>query len=234
VHNLLSVKKHNQNYGVDSTNIYELSRIYLPKGDDKLPDEKEILCILCEEGFLALKGVIETIFSHLNITHRLESAHFDFGLFSPDKSTELKLGDSVMGFIGELSREVINDYDFRSKPCVAELDFNILIDKTNLDGSYRKISSYPIVTRDLAVVADEKVTWAGIQGCIESLKIDYLGDVEFFDVYRGKQVEKGKKSIAFKLIFRAEDRTLKSEEVDVLQEKILASLNSSLGVKLRA
>ena len=82
VHNLLSVKKHNQNYGVDSTNIYELSRIYLPKGDDKLPDEKEILCILCEEGFLALKGVIETILSHLNITHRLESAHFDFGLFS--------------------------------------------------------------------------------------------------------------------------------------------------------
>ena len=131
-----------------------------------------------------------------------------------DKSTELKLGDSVLGFIGELSREVINDYDFRSKPCVAELDFNILIDKTNLDGSYCKISSFPIVTRDLAVVADEKVTWADIKGCIESLKIDYLGDIEFFDVYRGKQVEKGKKSIAFKLIFRAEDKTLKSEEVD--------------------
>ncbi|MCP4264662.1 MAG: phenylalanine--tRNA ligase subunit beta [Candidatus Brocadiaceae bacterium] len=234
VHNLLSVKKHNQNYGVDSTNIYELSRIYLPKGDDKLPDEKEIFCILCEEGFLALKGVIETIISHLNITHRLESVHFDFGLFSSDKSTELKLGDSVMGFIGELSREVINNYDFRSKPCVAELDFNILIDKTNLDSSYRKISSYPIVTRDLAVVADEKVTWADIHGCIESLKIDYLGDVEFFDVYRGKQVEKGKKSIAFKLIFRAEDKTLKSEEVDALQEEILASLNNSLGAKLRA
>ena len=234
VHNLLRVKKHNQNYGVDSTNIYELSRIYLPKGDDQLPDEKEILCILCEEGYLALKGVIETIHSHLNITHRLESTHFDFGLFSSGKSTELKLGDSVLGFIGELSREVINDYDFRSKPCVVELDFNILIDKTNLDGSYRRISSFPIVKRDLAVVTDEKVTWADIKGCIESLKINYLGDIEFFDVYRGKQVEKGKKSIAFKLIFRAEDKTLKSEEVDALQEKILANLSNSLGVKLRA
>ncbi|MHC4269337.1 MAG: phenylalanine--tRNA ligase subunit beta [Planctomycetota bacterium] len=233
-HNLLRVKKHNQNYGVDSTNIYELSRIYLPKGDDQLPDEKEILCILGEEGFMALKGVIETILSNLNITHRLESTLFDFGLFSSDKSAELKLGDSVLGFIGELSKEVINDYDFRGKPCVAELDFNILIEKTNIENSYRKIPSFPIVTRDLAVITDEKVTWVDIKGCIESLKIDYLGDIEFFDVYRGKQVEKGKKSIAFKLVFRAEDKTLKSEEVDSLQEKILTNLTNFLGVKLRA
>jgi phenylalanyl-tRNA synthetase beta chain len=116
---------------------------------------------------------------------------------------------------------------------VAELDFNILIDKANLDGSYRRISSFPIVKRDLAVVTDEKVTWANIRGCIESLKIDYLGDIEFFDVYRGKQIEKGKKSIAFKLIFRAEDRTLKSEDIDALQEKILANLSNSLGATLR-
>ncbi len=238
VHNLLRVKKHNQNYGVDSTNIYELSRIYLPKEYDQLPNEKEILCILSEtqekECFLALKGVIETILNHLNIKDRLDSTHFNFGLFSSDKSTELKLGNSVLGFIGELSGEVINDYGFRSKPCVAELDFDILIDKASLDSSYHKISPFPIVARDLAVVADEKVTWSDIKGCIESLKIDYLGDIEFFDVYRGKQVEKGKKSVAFKLVFRAEDKTLKSEEVDELQEKILTNLNNTLGVKLRA
>jgi phenylalanyl-tRNA synthetase beta chain len=87
--------------------------------------------------------------------------------------------------------------------------------------------------RDLAIVNDEKVTWSDINKCIESLNIDYLDNIEFFDIYRGKQVEKGKKSIAFRLIFRADDRTLKSEEVDALQEKILDSLNNTLGVKLR-
>jgi len=178
--------------------------------------------------------VIETILSHLNITDSLESTHFDFGLFSSGKSAELRLGDSVLGFIGELSREVISDYDFRSKPCVAELDFNILIDKTNLESSYRKIPSFPIVTRDIAVVTDEDVTWADIKRCIDSLQIDYVDDIEFFDVYRGKQIEKGRKSVAFRIIFRADDKTLKNEEVDVLQEKILVNLNNSLGVNLRA
>ena len=234
VHNLLRVKKHNQNYGVEKTDIYELSKVYLPKKDDQLPEEKECLCILGEEGYLALKGVIETILSHLNIADSLECVHFDFGLFSSEKSAELRLGDSVLGFIGELSREVISDYDFRSKPCIAELDFNVLIDKTSLEGSYRKVPSFPIVSRDFAVVSDEKVAWAEIKGCIDSLNIDYVDDIEFFDVYRGKQIEKGRKSIAFRIIFRADDKTLKSEEVDILQEKILASLNSSLGVNLRA
>ena len=234
VHNLLRVKKHNQNYGVEKTDIYELSKVYLPKKDDQLPEEKECLCILGEEGYLALKGVIETILSHLNIADSLECVHFDFGLFSSEKSAELRLGDSVLGFIGELSREVISDYDFRSKPCIAELDFNVLIDKTSLEGSYRKVPSFPIVSRDFAVVSDEKVAWAEIKGCIDSLNIDYVDDIEFFDVYRGKQIEKGRKSIAFRVIFRANNKTLKSEEVDVLQEKILDNLNNSLGVSLRA
>ena len=234
VHNLLRVKKHNQNYGVEKTDIYELSKVYLPKEDDQLPEEKECLCILGEDGYLALKGVIETILSHLNIADSLECAHFDFGLFSSEKSAELRLGDSVLGFIGELSREVISDYDFRSKPCIAELDFNVLIDKTSLEGSYRKVPSFPIVSRDFAVVSDEKVAWAEIKGCIDSLNIDYVDDIEFFDVYRGKQIEKGRKSIAFRVIFRADNKTLKSEEVDVLQEKILTSLSNSLGVSLRA
>lgn len=234
VNNLLKVKKHNQNYGVERTNIYELSRIYLPQGEDQLPEEKEILCILGEEGFPDLKGVIESVLSKLNITQRLKCKHFKFDLFNSRISAELKLEDSVLGFIGELSREVINDYDFKSKPCVAELDFSILTDKTNLDCSYHKIPSFPTVMRDLAVVTDEKVTWEDIIECIESLKVDYLDGIKFFDVYRGKQVEKGKKSIAFKLIFRAEDKTLKSEEVDALQEKILAKLDDILGVKLRS
>jgi phenylalanyl-tRNA synthetase beta chain len=164
---------------------------------------------------------------------KLETNRCDFGLFNPEESAELKLGGKLLGYIGELSREVINDYDFRTKPCVAELDFDILIENTNLESSYHKIPSFPVVTRDLAVVSDETVTWAEIKGCIESLNIDYVDGIEFFDVYRGKQIEKGKKSIAFRLIFRADDRTLKSEEVDKLQEKIVENLSNAFGIRLR-
>lgn len=117
---------------------------------------------------------------------------------------------------------------------MAELDFNILVDNANLEGSYRKIPMFPMVTRDMAIVSDEEVIWADIKGCIESLKIDCIDGIEFFDVYRGRQIEKGKKSIAFRLIFRADDRTLRSDEVDALQEKILENLSNAFGVKLRA
>ncbi|MFQ5712548.1 MAG: phenylalanine--tRNA ligase subunit beta [Candidatus Scalinduaceae bacterium] len=232
IHNLLKVKKHNQNYGIEKTQIYELSKVYLPL-KDKMPKEKECLCILGEEGFLSLKGVVEAIHKHLNIAHVLESTPYRSDLFSPEKSAELKLDGKVLGYIGELSSNTTKGYDFRSTPCITELNFNMLVDMANLESSFQKIPSFPTMTRDLAIVSDEKIAWADIKRCIESLKIDYVDGIEFFDVYRGKQVEKGKKSIAFRLIFRADDRTLKSEEVDALQEKILENLNNTLGVKLR-
>ena len=233
IHNLLKVKKYNQNYGIEKTQIYEISKVYLPKKDDIMPEEKECLCILGEEGFLSLKGTVEAILSHINIKQNLESIPYRFDLFSPEKSSELKLGSKTLGYIGELGSEIVENYDFRSTPCVAELDLNILINSANLESSYQKIPSFPTMTRDLAIVSDEKITWADINRCIESLKMDHLDNIEFFDVYRGKQIEKGKKSIAFRLIFRANDRTLKSEEVDVLQKNILENLKNTLGINLR-
>jgi phenylalanyl-tRNA synthetase beta chain len=233
IHNLLRVKKHNQNYGMEKIQIYELSKVYLPSKNDNMPEEKECLCILGEDGFLSLKGIIEAILSHLNVAHRLEITPYRSDLFSPEKSAELKLEGNILGYIGELSSDAIKYHDFRSTPCITELNFNLLVDMANLESSFQKIPLFPTMERDLAIVSDEKVTWSDINKCIESLNIDYLDNIEFFDVYRGKQVEKGKKSIAFRLIFRADDRTLKSEEVDALQEKILGNLKNTLGVRLR-
>jgi phenylalanyl-tRNA synthetase beta chain len=78
------------------------------------------------------------------------------------------------------------------------------------------------------------MTWAEIKGAILSLKMDYLEEIEFFDLYRSKQIGQGKKSIAFRLIFRTNDRTLRNDEVDVCQEEILKTLENSLNLKLRS
>jgi phenylalanyl-tRNA synthetase beta chain len=238
INNLLRVKKHNQNYGIEKTQIYELSKVYLPipKGttaNDKMPEEKECLCILGEEGFLSLKGVVEAILSRLNIAHKLECTPYRFDLFSPEKSAELKLGGKVLGYIGELSSGAIKYHDFRSTPCITEVNFNLLVDMANLESTYQRIPSFPSIIRDLAVVSDEKTTWSEIRGCVESLKLDYVKNVEFFDEYRSKNIGKGKKSVAFRLIFSADDRTLKSEEVDALQERILENLKNTLDINLR-
>ncbi len=232
--NLVKVKQHNQNHGTETTPIYELSKIYLGKKNGELPDEKECLTILGEEGYLPLKGVIETILHQLNINQTLESHPFQSGLFHPERSAQLKLGGDLLGYIGEVSREMIQHYDLRSTPCITELDFTLLVDRTTLENSYHKTSAFPTIVRDLAVIADEGVTWAEIRGTINSLKMDHLKEVEFFDMYRGKQIGQGKKSIAFRLIFRANDRTLRNDEVDVCQEEILKTLKNSLNLRLRS
>ncbi|MDR4504597.1 MAG: phenylalanine--tRNA ligase subunit beta [Candidatus Scalindua sp.] len=232
--NLLKVKKHNQNHGTEITRMYELSKIYLRKDNGELPDEKECLCILGEEGYFPLKGMIETILHRLNINHVLDSLPVQSDLFNPEKSAQLKLGEKIFGYIGELNREIIHHYDFRSTPCITELDFELLVNMATLENSYHKAPSFPTIARDLAVIADEVITWAEIKGCILSLKMDYLEGIEFFDMYRGKQIGPGKKSIAFRLIFRADNRTLRNEEVDVCQEKLLKTLENSLNLRLRS
>jgi phenylalanyl-tRNA synthetase beta chain len=231
--NLLKVKKHNQNYGTEKTPIYELSKIYLGNDNGEPPDERECLSILGEEGFLPLKGMIETILKQLNIDHMLDPYPFRSELFNPEKSAKLQLGGKVFGYIGELSRELMHNYDFKSTPCIAELDFELLVNMSTLEHSYHKTSSFPTIVRDLAVIANEVITWAEIERSINSLKMDYLEGIEFFDLYRSKQIGQGKKSIAFRLIFRANDRTLRNDEVDVCQEKILKTLEHSLNLKLR-
>lgn len=240
--NLLKVKKHNQNYGTDITQLYELSRIFLPSGNGEMPEEKECLCILRDkkdgghndDTFRSLKGAIESILKHLRINHTLEISPCESDLFNPGKSATLKLKNKVFGYIGELSKGAAKGYDFKTTPCITELDFNLLVTMSNLKNTFQKLPSFPTMARDLAIVSNENVTWTDIKGCIESQKTDYLNDIEFFDIYRGKQIEKGKKSTAFKLIFQAADRTLKSEEVDVLQEGILKNLNDKLGAVLRS
>lgn len=232
--NLLKVKKHNQNHGTEKTSIYELSKIYLGKENGAPPDERVCLSILCEDGFLPLKGVIEVILHRLNINLMLAPHPFQSDLFNPGKSAKLQLGGKIFGYVGEVSGELMHNYDFRSTPCIAELDFELLVNMATLENSYHKTSSFPTIVRDLAVIADEAITWAEIKGSIDTLKMDYLEEIEFFDLYRSKQIGQGKKSIAFRLIFRANDRTLRNDEVDVCQDEILKTLENSLNIRLRS
>ncbi|MDO8092692.1 MAG: phenylalanine--tRNA ligase subunit beta, partial [Candidatus Brocadiales bacterium] len=232
--NLLNVRKYNQDHGVERTQIFELSKIYLPKDSEKLPEEKTVLSILSEDGFLALKGVIESIFEVLGITdsYRWVSHRLDF--FNEKKSAKILLNDSVLGFIGEIcTSHGLRVTSHGSTPALAELDFDMLLSKAGEARVFTRLPSFPVITRDIAIVVDEKKTWESIKDCVKSAGINFLETIEFFDIYKGKQVEPGKKSIAFSLRFRAPNRTLKSEEADTFQQTIIQKLNEKLGAVLR-
>ncbi|MEK7853220.1 MAG: phenylalanine--tRNA ligase subunit beta, partial [Planctomycetota bacterium] len=110
---------------------------------------------------------------------------------------------------------------------------DLLVEKAVFAKSYQALPQHPPVFRDLAIIVDEEVAWASIEKAIAGTKSPFLKNINFFDVYRGKQIPAGKKSIAFNLCFQAQDRTLKNEEVDIAQTAIIDVLYKTLNAELR-
>jgi len=178
---------------------------------------------------LDLKGIVESLIMSLGITSKCEWMTFAGSiLFKADKSAKIQLGNNILGYIGEAK-----ELEFKTPPCMVELDLDLLVKMSNFSKYFQTLSQYPPVLRDLAIIVDEEVTWVSIEKCIAAANISFMMAVKFFDIYRGKQIPSGKKSIAFNLCFQAPDRTLRNDEVDVAQQAILDALYRIIGAELR-
>ncbi|GAN31675.1 MAG: phenylalanine--tRNA ligase subunit beta [Candidatus Brocadia sp. AMX2] len=227
---LIKTKRYNMNHGTEQIKIFEIAKVYL--AGDKLPDEKTCLSILADVDFFALKGIVESLLLNLGIVSgsewRGDIGVIGLKLFKNEKSAKISLGEEPLGFLGEAK-----ELGSKISSCMVELDMDLLVEKTNFTKKYRPLSQYPPVFRDLAIIVNETHTWDYIEKCIRNTPVNCLREINFFDVYRGKQVPAGKKSVAFNLCFQDHDRTLTSEEVDNAQQIILASLHKTLGADLR-
>src|SRR3989338_2487219 len=139
----------------------------------------------------------------------------------------------LLGVLGEIKKEIVAEFDLNSAPILAEIDFDAVVERADLTTAFRKLPLYPSAVRDMAVVVDEQVSWADIEKCIAESGLQYLESVEVFDLYRGKQIPSGKKSLAFRLYFRAPDRTLRGEEANEMHKLVEERLGSALGAVLR-
>jgi len=224
---LIRAKIYNMNHGVEQVRIFEIAKVYL--AGEKLPEEKTCLSILADMDYLTLKGIVESLLVSLGITSKCEWVTLIGSImFKADKSAKIQLGNNILGYMGEAK-----ELEFKTSSCMVELDLDLLVKMSNFSKKYQILSQYPPVLRDLAIIVDEEVTWASIEKCIAAANISFMTAINFFDIYRGKQIPSGKKSIAFNLCFQSSDRTLKSEEVDVAQQMILDSLYKTLGAELR-
>ncbi|MDI6760197.1 MAG: phenylalanine--tRNA ligase subunit beta [Candidatus Brocadiaceae bacterium] len=242
--NLLRAKRHNQDYGTPRVRLYELSKVYLPEEEQKLPVEKTCLGLLYEEDltvvegyakdpFYALRGLLEGLLSALGAKGDICWEGLANPFFTREKSCKASLGGEPLAILGEVSKEIVKTYDLRSTPCLAEIDFDLLVEKADMTSTFQRLPLYPPIDRDIAIVVDEGVTWAEIESCVRGAGAKFLEKVEFFDLYRGKQVPPGKKSVAFRIHFRAPDRTLTGEEVDRAREVIISELTRRLGATVR-
>ena len=226
---LINIKIYNMHHGVEKVKIFEIAKVYL--ADDRLPREKTCLGIVADVDFYTLKGIIESLLLNLGIILNCElvtAGVIESKLFKDGKAAKIKLSSNILGYLGEAK-----EFGFKTSPYMAELDMDLLVEKSNFTKKYQTLSQYPPVFRDLAIVIKEDYIWADIENCVKNTKANYLEEINFFDIYRGKQIPAGMKSIAFNLCFQSQDRTLKSEEVDLAVQTILNSLHETLGAELR-
>ncbi|HUT36995.1 MAG TPA: phenylalanine--tRNA ligase subunit beta [Planctomycetota bacterium] len=234
VPSLLQVARTNQAQGVGEVHIFEVDRVYLRRSKGhRLPDEKRCLAILAHADFRDVRGAAEAVLDRLGVLRGVAFGPASQPFLTPGAAGAWHLGSGLLGYIGEVSDEAAAAFDLRRAPHVAELDLDLLAGAASLDKTFRALPRFPAVGRDVAIVVREATTWADILGVVEAAAAEYIESVSFGEVYRGKQIEAGRKGVFFGITYRAPDRTLTNDEVNASQARIVAALAEHLGATLR-
>ncbi len=233
---MLSILSRNNAYHNAACKLYELAKVYLPKEGQTLPDEPKHLLLGTygeNEDFFTLKGEIEAILKGMNVKPAAYTAVKDDPSYHPGRCARITVDSINVGVFGQVHPLVTKNYGIDSEVYAAELDFTALSTLLLPAATYHPLPKYPAVSRDIAVVCEEETTVAELEACIRSAGGKLLRDVRLFDIYRGKGIDIGKKSVAFSLTLRADDRTLTDSDSDGVISAVLAKLESNLGAKLR-
>ena len=232
---MLEIVARNLSYRNKSARLYELGKIYLPR-EDGLADEPKYLSLgAYGDGadFFSFKGSIETLLHELRISDVKYVACTDNASYHPGRCACVYAGDTLLGVFGQIHPLVAANYGVDTEIYAAELSFEAMYEKRGDIPVYHPLPKSPAVTRDIAVVCDETVTVGALEESIRRGAKGLLKEVSLFDIYRGPGIADGKKSVAFNLVLRADDRSLTGEEADEDVQSILASLESECGAVLR-
>lgn len=236
-HALLVDVAYNLSVGNKDLRLFEAGRVYQPKALPltELPVENNRLSIaVCENGynFFMLKGVIENLLLNVDLQYKLERSKQSY-LHSGVSADVVTADGKVVGWFGKVHPTVLKNYDINQDVWYAELDTDYLAALAEKKYATKEISKYPVVERDIAVVVDEKVTNGELVAAIKSACGKIFYDVNLFDVYRSDALGEAKKSMAYKIMFMSEDKTLTGEEINSAVNKVLKSLEFRYGAKLR-
>ncbi len=185
------------------------------------------------ETFFTLKGELEAIFTGLRLPKASYAADSSNPTYHPGRCAKVTIGDTEVGCIGQIHPLVAKNYGVDCEVYCAEINFSQLFSLRKPEPTYVPLPKYPSVTRDLSVVCDEKITVAQAESVIEKAAGKLLRNIRLFDIYRGTGVPEGKKSLAFSLELRADDRTLTDTDSEQVVSKVLTALKDQLGAILR-
>ena len=236
VPSMLDILSRNNAYHNKSVKLYELAKIYLPTEGQVLPAEPKMLVLgTYGEGtsFFSLKGQLEAVFTGLRTRKASYTAVSDNPTYHPGRCAKVSIDGVELGYIGQIHPLVAQNYGMDVDVYCAEISFTKLMELRLPDVTYTPLPKYPGVSRDLSLICDETVSVAQVENVITAAAGKLLRGVKLFDIYRGKGVAEGKKSMAFSLELRADDRTLTDTDSEGVTSKVLAALSEKLGATLR-
>ena len=234
---MLEILARNCHYRNKAVRLYELGRTYFPKNDGSgMADEPKVLSLGAYGGgmdFFEMKGAVEAVLEGLRIQDLRFEAEAGNPSYHPGRCAKVSSGDRLLGILGQIHPAVAENYDVDCELYAAELNFNALFDSMGGAPIYQPLPRFPAVTRDIALVCDKDLPVGKLEDCIRRGAKGLLKAVSLFDVYTGKGVPEGKKSVAFSLELRSDDRSLTAQEADEDVKGILELLSKELNSVLR-
>jgi len=233
---MLDILSRNYAYHNKAAKLYELAKIYLPAEGQVLPQEPKMLVLGtygANETFFTLKGELEAIFAGLRLPKASYTAVSDNPSYHPGRCAAVSMGGVELGYIGQVHPLAAKNFGLDGEVYCAEINFTKLFDLKLPDPTYTPLPKYPTVSRDIALICAEEVTVAQAEEVISAAAGKLLRGIRLFDIYRGTGVPEGKKSMAFSLELRADDRTLTDADSEAVITKVLNMLKEKLDATLR-
>lgn len=240
---MLEVLARNYSRSVEGVRVFEIGKVFSknyiqPEG---LPDESFDLSLGVygkDESFFTLKGMVECMFDMMGIKDVSYIAEPEYGVYHPGRCARVvkvtDKGEEVeLGIMGEVHPDVASNYGIGDKAYCGEFFLDRLIEFSSREIQYSKPPKYPSTSRDIAMVVSESTPVAEIEKVIKEAGTEILRSVKLFDIYRGIQVGAGKKSVAYSLTYRHDDRTLTDVETEEAHAKVVEALKNNLGASIR-
>lgn len=219
--------------------LFELGKIYVPKALPlaELPEEIPTLTVGMygqNVDFYGIKGVVEELFIVLGMENKVEFApKSDLSFMHPGRLASISVNGEEIGYVGQVHPDVADNYSIGTEVYTAVLNVVKLIEYSDFDRQYKPLPKFPASQRDIAMLVKDDVIVKDIEDIIKAKGGKLLESIKLFDVYKGKQIADGFKSVAYSITFRADDRTLTDDDVASPMKKIVKELEDKLGAQLR-
>ena len=231
---MCEVVARNYNYRNPEAALFEIGAEYIVTGEDTLPLEPVRLAVgMYGNGtdFYSVKGVVEELLDTLGISeYEIEAAGEDCGFdevsaFHPGRVAVAKVDGKPLAVFGELHPDVLETYGIGVRAYAAKVLITELLDIDIPEKTYKPLPKYPATTRDISLICGDEIPVASLEKLIKEAVGGILEKVTLFDVYRGEQIESGKKSVAFSVAMRSHDGTLTDEQADAAMKRVVKALS---------